>query len=185
MCVEFYRVTPVDCTRDDADNAISLGAARFPYGKARCGLTCSEQDGPFSPLRGGAASEIYVVPVPHRLTFNATMLLTAGLCIPAILSLIFTWDKILAINWKKRRQQAETENPLEPVEGSNVTVGELRGINSMIREVLEVVEVPVFGGAVVAILGFGEANFFSDQVSYQTEPMGSIGMHMSIITFEI
>jgi hypothetical protein len=146
-------------------------------------LTCSEQDGPFSPLRGGAASEIYVIPVPHRLTFNATMLLAAGLCIPAILSLIFTWDKILEINWKERSQQ--TEDSLQPVEGANVTVGEMSRISKKIRLFLSVAEVPVFGGAVVAILGIGEANFFSDQVSYQTEPMRSIGMHIANIIFEI
>jgi len=89
------------------------------------------------------------------------------------LSLIFTFDKILEINWKRRRQ---AENLDEPVEGANVTVGELKGINSVVRMFLSVVEVPVFGGAVVAILVIGEVNFFSRQVMYQTEPMASIGM---------
>lgn len=86
--------------------------------------------------------------------------------------MIFTWDKILEINWKKRRLN---ENLDEPVEGANVTVGELKGINSVVRMFLSVIEVPVFGGAVIAILGIGEANFFSHQVMYQTEPMASIG----------
>jgi hypothetical protein len=45
-------------------------------------LTCSETQGPFSPLRGGAANEIFVIPIPHRLTFNTAMLLAAGFCIP-------------------------------------------------------------------------------------------------------
>ena len=89
------------------------------------------------------------------------------------MSLIFTWDKILEINWKRRRQ---ADNLDEPVEGANVTVGELKGINSVVRMFLSVVEVPVFGGAVVAILVIGEVNFFSRQVMYQTEPMASIGM---------
>jgi hypothetical protein len=88
------------------------------------------------------------------------------------LSLIFTWDKILEINWKRRRQD---ENPHEPVEGANVTVGELKGINNVVRMFLSVVEIPVYGGAVIAILGIGEANFWSRQVSYQTEPMASVG----------
>ena len=87
--------------------------------------------------------------------------------------MIFTFDKILEINWKRRRQ---AENLDEPVEGANVTVGELKGINSVVRMFLSVVEVPVFGGAVVAILVIGEVNFFSRQVMYQTEPMASIGM---------
>lgn len=89
------------------------------------------------------------------------------------MSLIFTWDKILEINWKRRTPE---ENLNEPVEGANVTVGELRGINSVVRMFLSVIEVPVFGGAVIAILGIGEANFFSRQVLYQTEPMAAIGL---------
>jgi hypothetical protein len=90
------------------------------------------------------------------------------------LSLIFTWDKILEINWKRRERREENLN--EPVEGANVTVGELKGINSVVRMFLGVVEIPLFGGAVIAILSIGEANFFSPQVSYQTEPMQAIGM---------
>jgi hypothetical protein len=196
LCVEFYRATAVDCKDavDDGGRPISNKASEFPYGKTTCGLPCSEKEGPFSPLRGGAANEIYVVPVPKKLTFNAAMLLAAGFCIPvstsfwvvieatfrwlilprlqAILSLIFTWDKILEINWKRRRPE---ENLNEAVEGANVTVGELKGINSVVRMFLSVIEVPVFGGAVIAILCIGEANFFSRQVLYQTEPMASIG----------
>jgi hypothetical protein len=93
--------------------------------------------------------------------------------IQAILSLIFTWDKILEINWKRRKEE---ENLNEPVEGANVTVGELKGINSVVRMFLSVIEIPLYGGAVIAILSIGEANFFSKQVSYQTEPMQAIGM---------
>jgi hypothetical protein len=104
--------------------------------------------------------------------------------IKAILSLVFTWDKILEINWKRRR---EVENLNEPVEGANVTVGELKGINSVVRMFLSVVEIPVFGGAVIAILAIGEANFFSPQVRYQTEPMASIGklLHQLSAHFQI
>jgi hypothetical protein len=42
---------------------------------------------------------------------------------------------------------------------------------------LSVVEIPLYGGAAIAILSIGEANFFSQQVSYQTEPMQAIGMY--------
>ncbi|KAF2820648.1 hypothetical protein CC86DRAFT_304548 [Ophiobolus disseminans] len=171
LCVEFYRATPVECKGGYSGQSI-IGAQDFLYGQTKCNLRCSEDDGPFSPLRGGAASEIFVIPAPTRLTFNAAMLLAAGFCIPAVLSLVFTWDKILEINWKRQREE---QNLDEPVEGANVTVGELRGINSVVRMFLSVIEVPVFGGAVIAILGIGEANFFSRQVMYQTEPMASIG----------
>jgi hypothetical protein len=64
----------------------------------------------------------------------------------------------------------------EPVEGANVTVGEMKGINRVVRMFLSVIEVPVFGGAVIAILSIGEANFFSRQLRYQTEPMASVGV---------
>lgn len=172
LCVEFYRVTPTDCKTDNFNHTIS-SAATFPYGgNATCGLLCSETDGPFSVLRGGAAANVNVIPVPRILTFNALMLLSAGFCIPAILSLIFTWDKILEINWKRQR---EDERLNERIEGANITVGEMRGINKVVRLFLSVVEIPLFGGVILTIIGIGEANFFSPQVNYDTEPMGSIG----------
>jgi hypothetical protein len=100
------------------------------------------------------------------------MLLSAGFCIPAILSLIFTWDKILEINWKRRRHG---EHLNARIEGANMTVGELKGINNVVRKFLSVIEIPLFGGVIITIIGVGEANFFSSQVSHMTEPMASIG----------
>ncbi|CAO2658005.1 Nn.00g072650.m01.CDS01 [Neocucurbitaria sp. VM-36] len=172
LCVESYRVTPMACEIDGSGRE-NLSAATFPYGgNTSCGLTCSEELGPFSTLRGGAAANVNVIPVPKILTFNALMLLSAGFCIPAILSLIFTWDKILEINWKRRR---DTERLDERIEGANITVGEMKGINRVVRLFLSVVEIPLFGGVILTIIGIGEANFFSPQVNYDTEPMGSIG----------
>jgi hypothetical protein len=86
LCVEFYRVTPVECKVDDNGRPITE-AQSFPYGQTTCNLRCSESAGPSSPLRGGAANEIYVIPVPTRLTFNAAMLLAAGFCIPVRISI--------------------------------------------------------------------------------------------------
>ena len=172
MCVEFYRVTPTACPYDDSGHPISLNAARFPYSNATCNLTCNEDQGPFSILRGGANNNVYVIPVPKVLTFDASMLLAAGFCIPAILSLFFTLDKILDVNWKRRRP---TERLNDQIEGVNMTVGELKGINEVVRKFLGVIEIPLFGGVIIAIIGIGEANFFSPQVLYQTEPMASIG----------
>ena len=171
LCVEFSRVTATDCSHTDA-GLPSLTVAKFPYGETTCGLVCSEDDGPFSPMRGGAAKNIYVIPVPSKLSFNAAMLIAAGVCIPAILSLIFTWHKILEINWKNRR---EPERLDEVIEGVNITRGEIKGINNKVTLFLSVIEMPLFGGAVVAILIAGELNFFSKQLMYQTEPMASIG----------
>lgn len=176
LAVEFSRVTASPCTRDDDGNPISLNANKFPYQKAMCGLTCSVQDGPHSSMRGGSANNIYIIPLPDRLTFNTGMLLAAACCIPAILSLIFTWDKIIEINWKRRFGTFEEERMDEPIEGTNgATVGKMRSVNDMARQFLSVIEVPLFGGAVLAILIIGEINFFSSQVKYQTEPVASIG----------
>jgi hypothetical protein len=165
LCIEFYRVTATDCP-------LITSTKDFVYGTTMCGMVCSEQDGPFSPMRGGAASNIYVVPVPSRLTFNAAMLLAAGICIPAILSLLFTADKILDVNWKRRRG---TQQPEDQVQGGNITVRELNNINTVVTKFLGVIEIPVFGGAVLAIVIIGEINFFSTQLMFQTEPMASIG----------
>lgn len=181
LCVEFSRVTATDCSHDEAGVPI-LTVAKFPYGETTCGLTCSEDDGPFSPMRGGAAKNIYVIPVPSKLSFNAAMLIAAGVCIPAILSLIFTWDKILEINWKNRR---EPERLDEQLEGVNITRGEIKGINNKVRLFLSVIEMPLFGGAVVAILIAGELNFFSKQLMYQTEPMASIGTSSHSLCFTL
>jgi hypothetical protein len=161
LCVEFYRVTPIGCSIDD-------------YEHATCHLTCSEDKGTSSPMRGGAAGNVYVIKVPRILTFNASMLLAAAFCIPAILSLIFTWDKVLEINWKRRRD-VEQEQLDARVEGANITVGELKGINSVVTTFLSVIEIPLFGGVILTIIGVGEANFFSSQMLYMTEPMAAIG----------
>ncbi|KAL6711094.1 hypothetical protein ACN47E_006969 [Coniothyrium glycines] len=123
-------------------------------------------------MRSGAASNINVVPVPRILTFNAVMLLAAGFCIPAILGLIFTWDKILEINWKRRRSPERSD---DQIEGADMTISELRGINSVVRKFLSVVEIPLFGGVIITMVGVGEANFYSSQMRYDTEPMASIG----------
>jgi hypothetical protein len=165
LCIEFYRVTATDCPS-------TASAKGFEYGEEMCGMMCSEEEGPFSPMRGGSASNIYVVPAPSRLTFNAAMLLAAGICIPAILSLLFTADKILEVNWKRRKG---TQQPGDQVEGGNITVGELNNINTVVTKFLSVIEIPVFGGAVLAIVVIGELNFFSTPLMYQTEPMASIG----------
>jgi hypothetical protein len=123
-------------------------------------------------MRGGAAANVYVIPVPRILTFNAAMLLATGFCIPAILSLVFTWDKILEINWKRRRHVEQLD---DRIEGANITVREMRGINDVVRVFLSVIEIPLFGGIILTIIGVGEANFFSPQMRYMTEPMASIG----------
>ncbi|KAL9074305.1 MAG: hypothetical protein Q9157_004427 [Trypethelium eluteriae] len=122
--------------------------------------------------------------MPEKLTFNTATLLAAACCIPAILSLVSMWNKIVEINWKARFGIAdESERMDELIEGTNgATIGRMRGVNDMIRLFLSVVEVPVFSGAVLAILILGESNFFSHQVMWQTEPIRSIGKWTPLVS---
>lgn len=174
LCVEFSRVTATDCSHDEA-GVQSLSVHGFPYGRTTCGLTCSEDVGPYSDMRGGSARNIYVIPVPSKLTFNTAMLIAAGVCIPAILSLIFTWDKILESSYRSRRKDQQNGEQTQQSDGIKLTPNEIKGINNTVTRFLGVIEIPLFGGVVLAILIAGEINFFSPQLMFMTEPMASIG----------
>ena len=177
LTVEFYRINTSGCTADDNGVPISTHANAFPYGGATCGLTCSVDSGPISPMRGGSANNIYVIPAPNKLTFGTATLLAAACCIPAVLSLVFMWEKIVEINWKTRfGNGAEDQQSKEQTNAADDdTAAAMKGVNAMIRLFLSAVEVPVFGAAVFAIVAIGERNFFSPQVRYQTEPIATIG----------
>ncbi|KXX74657.1 hypothetical protein MMYC01_209267 [Madurella mycetomatis] len=172
LTVEFFRIEPLQCNNNGSGQPV-YDASEFDYGQTTCGLQCSVEEGPRSPMRGGSADNIYVILEPRILTFGAATLLAAACCIPAILSMVSTWDKILKINWKERFGDPDAD---ELIEGTNgATIGKMKGVNSKIREFLSVVEVPLFGGAVLTIIIMGEINFWSQPVWYQTEPMENIG----------
>lgn len=174
LTVEFFRIQTSNCTHDGKPLATNIG--QFPYG-VTCGLVCSPDEGPFSPMRREAANNIYVIPAPDKLTFGAGTLLAAACCIPAILSLISMWNKILEINWKSRWGNVHASEHLnDPIEGTNgATLGGMNAVNAWVRDHLSAVESPIYGAAVLAILIVGERNFFSSQVRYQTEPIASVG----------
>lgn len=110
------------------------------------------------------------------LPFGTTTLLAAACCVPAILSLISMWDKILKINWKRRFGDGSGSKLNELLPGTNAaTPARMMNTEGRIRFYLSMVEIPVFGAAVIAILIVGERNLFSYRVRYQTEPMASIG----------
>lgn len=113
-------------------------------------------------MRGGSTNNIYVIPAPHKLTFDTATLLAAGCCIPAILSLIFMRNKILYVNWKTHFGNGDEEE-----HSSQIKDG--------IRYLLGRVKIPLISGVVLAIISIGEMNFFSTQVRYETEPIASIG----------
>ena len=173
LAIEFYRVHPIVCPDEIP------GGKAFPFGDVDCGmLTCNEAD-TFSPLRAGPAANIGVIQIPTILTLNTGMLLATACCVPAVVSMMFTWDKILALHWKRRfgpHEHHEENRNNEPIEGTNgATEAHMNSINGAIRRVLSLIEVPLFGGAVVTILVVGEINFFSPQLQWQTEPIASVG----------
>lgn len=85
------------------------------------------------------------------------------------------WNKILEINWKSRFGNRNIDAQAT-IEGTNGATEEtMSRVNKYIQRILNVVEAPVYGAAVLFILIMGELNFFSKQVYFQTEPMTAIG----------
>ncbi|KAI2695983.1 hypothetical protein DTO012A7_8046 [Penicillium roqueforti] len=186
LIVEFMRLKPTTCPDDDPASIFwaSTGGKKggvFKY-DSNCSLACTPENGPVSPLRLDAANNIYVIPVPHELTFNATTLIAAACCIPAILSLIFMWIKILDDNWEKFSNGRQKQKPDDFILGTNgATINHMTGITDRISKWLSLIEIPVFAAAVLAILVKGEMNFWSKQMRYQTEPIQSIGQWAPIV----
>ncbi|OBT87932.1 hypothetical protein VE02_04564 [Pseudogymnoascus sp. 03VT05] len=172
LTVQFFRLSTKDCIHDQFENAVSPKASEFGY-NTTCGLICDTDQGPFSPMRGGSADNIYVVPAPDILTFGMATLMSAACCIPAVLSLISMWYKILEIKWKTSFGDGEPEKIIDGTNGA--TNAAMMRVKNQVRKFMLAVEIPVFGAAVLAILIIGERNFFSAQVRYKTEPMASIG----------
>ena len=181
LTVEFLRTTTHACSQTDSGTPLTH-INQWNYGDT-CGLTCSETAGPFSPMRKDAANNIYVIPAPTAFTLGTATLLSAACCIPPVLSMVTMWNKILQINWKARfGPEPSPEAMHAPIEGTNnATPMSVKAINSRIRAFLSVVEAPVFGAAILAVLIIGERNFFSTQVDYQTEPIASIGQWAPIV----
>lgn len=173
LTVEFIRLDATTCPPDDPASIEWAANKTFGY-TSTCGMICGA-GGPYSPLRQGAADNINVIPVPQMLTFNTTTLLAAACCIPAILSLVSMWIKILEENWKKISDTDEKHDE-QPIEGTNgATPKQMTGIADKVRGWLTLIEIPVFVAAVLAILIRGEMNFWSRPVMHQTEPIKSIG----------
>lgn len=91
------------------------------------------------------------------------------------------WTKMLNIRLANRFRVTDPEEGGESLTKTNtVTTISMKPINMVVQEFLRLVEVPIYGGAVLAILVIGEWNFFSEPVRYQTEPLASIGELMAI-----
>ncbi|KAF3062557.1 hypothetical protein CFAM422_010588 [Trichoderma lentiforme] len=169
LAIEFFRAQTFPCHDDGQGNAISSNSNRFPYGEnTTCELVCSENDGPFSPIRIGSANNIYVVPAPRTLTFGAATLVAAGCCIHTVI-----WMVVMTERFNVRTKSYETNKPISGTNGA--TKGTMNDVNLMIHIFLSAAAVPVSGCAAVAIIIVGEINFFSNPVNYQAEPLAAIG----------
>ncbi|KAI0429039.1 hypothetical protein F5Y09DRAFT_270362 [Xylaria sp. FL1042] len=177
LTVEFFRTEPHPCSFDGMGMPIDLSILT-----GACNPSCIYgEGGPYSPIRRDPTNEPAVIPVPQRLSFSAVTLLAAGSSIPPVLTLIFTWEKILEINWKQRWAQEEIRSN-DPIEGTNgATPKMITFINDTIRNFLSSIQIPVFGGIVVVLLVLGELNFWSRQVAYQTEPISSVGQWANVV----
>ncbi|KAK0294950.1 hypothetical protein LTS00_006416 [Friedmanniomyces endolithicus] len=171
LTIEFYRIPTTPCTHDDLGFPISTDPRDFPYLNATCGLTCDTNLGPFSTMRQGSGNNIYVIPAPDALTFNAATLLAAACCIPAVLLLIVMWMQILETIWKKSNSTGE----------GNESIRRAKRTTRALRLFRKFFEVPLWAAAVLAIMITGERNLFSPQVHYQTEPMASVGQWAPIV----
>ncbi|RMX85609.1 hypothetical protein D0869_03693 [Hortaea werneckii] len=102
LIVEFFRIETFHCTHDDAGNRISSDPTKFPFGHASCGLICDQDLGPFSPVRGGSADNIYVVPAPTKLNSHAAILVAAACCIPGVLLAASLGFQLFKNSWATR-----------------------------------------------------------------------------------
>lgn len=179
LTVEFYRAQGQDCFRDDKYGPVSSDPREFPYSDdITCRMRCSIEAGPWSPLRRDPVDEIYVIPVPSKLTFGAATLLAAACCVYAILWLLSMLDKILEASSKRFRGVIKSliEDVDDAIEGTNgATRSGMASINRKVKESLQVAVVPILSAGGLALLIIGEMNFFSAQISHKTEPMASVG----------
>ncbi|GAB1744011.1 hypothetical protein NU219Hw_g1050t1 [Hortaea werneckii] len=102
LIVEFFRIETFHCTHDDAGNRISSNPKEFPFGHASCGLVCDQNLGPFSPVRGGSADNIYIVPAPTKLNSHAAILISATCCIPGVLLAASLGFQLFKNSWATR-----------------------------------------------------------------------------------
>ncbi|OBT69678.1 hypothetical protein VE03_00991 [Pseudogymnoascus sp. 23342-1-I1] len=170
LLTEFLRAHPSSCTQDEQNNLISPDPTRFPY-NTTCGLTCSVEKGPFSPLREGSGNNIYVIPAPSKLTFGTATLFAAAGCVQVVLSLISMWNRQLEFNWERRFVGADESKAEKEIDEAR----KFRSGREVRRMYLRAVSIPLFIAALLAFIVIGERNLFSSQLRYQTEPIASIG----------
>ncbi|TLD03451.1 uncharacterized protein PgNI_11608 [Pyricularia grisea] len=189
LTVEFYRSNAIHCDESNWGNFTSYNPADFPYSVGNlCGITCSEEQGPFSPMRKEATAEIYIIPAPVKFNFGTATLTAAACCIPAILSLASLMNKIREFNWRRSRMGGWRDSKQdpgfdEPIDGFHgATFRTMNSVNNNVRHLLRFIEIPLFAAAIAAILIIGELNLWDPHIVHGTEPIASIGQWAPIVT---
>ncbi|EHA49447.1 hypothetical protein MGG_17535 [Pyricularia oryzae 70-15] len=189
LTVEFYRSNAIHCDESNWGNFTTYNPEDFPYSVGNlCGITCSEEHGPFSPMRKDATAEIYIIPAPVKFNFGTATLTAAACCIPAILSLASLMNKIREFNWRRSRmggwRDAKQDPGFdEPIDGFHgATFRTMNSVNNNVRHLLRFIEIPLFAAAVAAILIIGELNLWDPHIVHGTEPIASVGQWAPIVT---
>jgi hypothetical protein len=89
------------------------------------------------------------------------------------------WNEILKLNWKSRFDNKDVDEKAEITGTNGATLESMTKVDANIEKWLFIPEALVFSAAVLYILVIGEMNFFSGQVSWQTEQMSAIGKRSS------
>ncbi|KAF8314496.1 hypothetical protein DL93DRAFT_2058076, partial [Clavulina sp. PMI_390] len=201
LIVAFYRATPEPCLDSSGQNVTLANfwglqqadpqgvcqTTRWPQG---CVVT--------TPIRKDPSNPSQWVPAPHHgMTLNTATLLCAACCIPAVLSLLSVWQKVMHLRWIRRwtgrrgsidtttggirdsptPMNADDEKALEDKERAE----DQRWMERRIRLILGLVERIVFSVCIIAIVVLGEENFWSHEMRAGVEPMTSIGQWGPIV----
>ena len=148
LTVEFARVRTYDCTQADSGSPLAH-VDQWGYGDA-CGLACTEDRGPFSPMRRDAASNIYVIPAPSILSLRTAKIFCACCCILPILSILSIGRQIFEMDrqacFGRRTSMGDLDRPIEGTK--NATPITIKGIQARIRVFLIILEPPILFSAV-------------------------------------
>ncbi|KAF8316870.1 hypothetical protein DL93DRAFT_2226674 [Clavulina sp. PMI_390] len=199
LVVAFWRATPEPCLDSNGQNVTfddfwglqrdnPQGVCTTPRWPNGCTTATAIRKDPSNPSQW--------VPAPHQgMTLNTATLLCAGCCIPAVLSLLSVWQKVMRLRWIQlwTGRHGSTEPATGSAPNSSVTDEEaaltkkgltendVRWMERRINLILGLVERIVFFGWIIAIVVLGEENFWSREMRSGVEPMTSIGQWGPIV----
>lgn len=195
LAVGFARVDRFPCLNEDSSNytqPFTSGADAHCHQHCH-GRTTGIRLDPQNPSQ-------YVLDMHRGITINTALGLSVGLCIPAILSLVTIWFKLMreklaasveAIgkffsSWNdgassvgEDNMQAASSDQIQRRE-HDMSEDQMRGdqekkMDAVIRIGLGLVERVVFTSLIIAIVVLGERNFWSAEMRAGVEPMSSVG----------